>query len=92
MKQDLLNLSTDLLRISYWIYDGRLDLANKFLSLCRKKYSKVNSRLGCYDNVWKEIDKIKKLEGGREKAAERASTASVILRQQALKMKLSQKT
>ena len=79
MKKDLLNLSTDLRRISDWIVNGDIDIAQKFINICREKYSDIPQKIGSYKNIWKEIDKIEKLEGGKDKAAERASTASVIL-------------
>lgn len=79
MNKDLQNFSTDLLRISYWIYDGRLDLAKKMLKRCKLMYNKIEKEIGCYKNIWEEIEKIENIEGGRNAASERASTASVIL-------------
>ena len=76
---DLANFSSDLRRIAYWIYDKQFDLAKTMLGKTRKLYSEINPKIGCYKNIWNEIEKIEKLEGGRLKAAERASTASVIL-------------
>lgn len=79
MNRDLLNLSTDLRRISDWIIAGDLDLARKFLTICKEKYINIPENIGSYKNIWQEIEKIEKLEGGKDKAAERASTASIIL-------------
>lgn len=85
MSQALLNFSTDLLRISGWIYDGRVELACKFLDRCKKEYAQIDPKIGCYSNLWEELERIKKLEGGCKRAAERASTVSVIMRLQIYK-------
>lgn len=79
MNQDLANLSTDLRRISYWLYEGRMALAQKFLNEAPKKYSQINPKIGCYDNVWQELKKIESLKKNRLKAAEKSLTASTIL-------------
>lgn len=73
------NFSTDLLRISYWIYVGNNNLVKKFITLCKNKYDGVPKKIGCYRDIWEEIEKIERMDGGKYKAAERASTASVIL-------------
>jgi hypothetical protein len=83
MKKDLANFSTDLRRISLWLYHQNYDLANQFLDLAPKKY-RLNSQIGCFNNIWDEIDKIKNLKGGHLKAAERALTLSSILFHQSL--------
>ena len=79
MRQDLRNFSTDLLRISYWIYQGNNKLAKKFIGIGREKYSGISKEIGCYKDIWEEIGKIERMDGGKDKAAERASTASIIL-------------
>lgn len=76
---DLIKFSVDLRRIAYWIYEGQLDVAKSMLAKCRLMYKGIDSKIACYDDFWQEITKIERLEGGRYKAAERASTASVIL-------------
>lgn len=83
MNQDLANLSTDLRRISYWIYEGQFELAKQFLEQAHKKYALLKPQIECYDNIWEEIEKIAALKDGRLKAAERALTASLILLHQA---------
>ena len=83
MNTQLANFSTDLRRVSYWIYQGRFELAQKTLNLGRRKYKTI-SKVGCFDNVWSEIEKINNRED-RLKAAERASTLSSILLQESFK-------
>jgi len=77
--KDLANFSTDLLRVSYWIYHQNDSLAMEALDFCRKNYSGIKTRLGCYKNVWDEIKKIEEVEANRMHAAERALTLSRIL-------------
>lgn len=79
MKKDLANLSTDLRRISYWLYQGRIDLAQSFLKRCPQIYQKINPQISCYHNIWAELKKIADLKEGSIKASERALTASLIL-------------
>lgn len=79
MNKDLANFSTDLLRISYWIYHNEDNLAMKFLDLCRKNYSGVKTQAGCYENIWDEVKKIENIKANRMHAAERALTLSRIL-------------
>ena len=76
---DIKNLAVDLRRIAYWIYYRQDELANTMLGKINKMYKDVSPKIGCYENIWSEIKKMEKLEGGRYKAAERALTASVIL-------------
>lgn len=72
MRRDLLNFSTDLLRISNWIYFGQDQLANKFLDISKGKY--------VLEVKWQTIlEKIANREGGRIKAADRASTLSRLM-------------
>lgn len=79
MKNDLASFSTDLLRISRFIYDGQDNLVERFLDFCRVTYSKMNPKVGCYQNIWQELDKIQSRIGGRLQAAERALTLSRIM-------------
>ena len=81
MKTDLANFSTDLRRVSYWIYEGRINLAINCLKDCRQKYHKVNSKTGGYKNIW---DEVKKIESLKDNASERALTLSIILKNRAL--------
>ncbi len=78
MNKPLMNFSADLRRISYWIYDGRFTLASQMLKRCRVMYRDINKSVGCYDDIWEAIDNVEKLIGGKEKASERALTASNI--------------
>ncbi len=78
------NFSTDLRRVSYWIYQGNFELSKKFLVSFKNKY-KIDGKIACFKNIWDEIDKLKKLKGGRLKASEGATTISSILLQEALK-------
>ncbi len=80
MNLDLLNLSTDLRRISYWLYQDRVELAKQFLKQAKKTYQNINPKIGCYKNIWKEIEEISNLKGGLLRASERALTASLILK------------
>ena len=84
MNYQLANLSTDLRRISYWIYDGKTDLAKKFILNAKNKY-KIKSSIGPFNNIWVELKKIETLEGGRIRAADRASTIGSILLQESLR-------
>lgn len=84
MNYELAKFSTDLRRISYWIYNGNNDLVKKFISKARSIY-KIAPSQGSYKDIWKEIEKIEKLDGGRIKAADRASTLSSIMFQEAFK-------
>lgn len=84
MNIDLANFSTDLRRISYWIIEKDFEMAKKFLHLSKEKYKNVPTKIGCYKNIWTEISKIENMTTNREKASERAMTASVILLDEAL--------
>lgn len=77
------SLATDLRRISYWIYDGDIKLSRKFLDISKQKY-KIKSHVGCFNNIWNEIKKIRDLEGGKYVAADRAATLSSILMQESI--------
>lgn len=78
MNETLANLSCDLKRISYWIYEEKFSLAKKFLTLAKKRY-KINSKIGPFINFWDEVEKVEKLEGGKIRAADRATTLASIL-------------
>lgn len=84
MNYQLANFSTDLRRVSYWIYSGRESLAKVLLTTAKSTYT-IKTSTGPYENIWAEIDKIKYLSGGRKMAADRASTMSSILLQESLK-------
>ena len=84
MNVALANLSTDLRRISYWIYNGNIELGMDFLSRVKKMY-KIERSVGPFKDIWDEIEKVKSLEGGRVRAADRASTLASILLQESLK-------
>ncbi len=79
MNKDIANFSTDLLRISSWIYFKEDELAKKFLDLCYQKYSQINPKVGSYKNIWEELKKIRNEKKDRCQRAERALTLSRIL-------------
>lgn len=70
--QKLINIRPKLDNDSQDILDKKIRY--KFISIVKESFG-----IGCYGNIWKELNKIEKLEGGKDKAAERASTASIIL-------------
>ena len=82
-RNELLKLSADLRRVSYWPYDGRIKLAEKFLDQAPQKYASLNQKIGCYQNIWQEIRKISQLKDDHLKASEKALTASLILQNHA---------
>jgi hypothetical protein len=84
MNYHLANFSTDLRRISNWFYYGEVDLVNRVLEKSKDIY-KINKQQGPYKDIWIEIEKIKLQEGGRMKAADRATTLSLILLHESLK-------
>jgi hypothetical protein len=84
MNIQLANLSTDLRRISYWIYDGKDDLVSDYLSKIRDKYD-IDKSIGVYDDIWREISIIQKGTEGKYKSAEMASTLGSVLLQESLK-------
>lgn len=79
MNKDVTNFSTDLLRISSWIYLGEDKLAKQFLDLCYRNYSRLKTKVGCYEDIWEEIKKIENRKENRYRRAERALTLSRIL-------------
>lgn len=87
MNNDYAKLSTDLRRVSNWIYHGNFKLSKKMIKIAQNKY-KIDDRVGCFENIWDEIKKIKLVVGGRLKAAERALTLSSMLLQKSYKKSL----
>lgn len=79
MNLDLANLSADLRRVSYWLCQNQVDLAKRFLKQTRSRYRNIEPKVGCYQNIWEEIERIADLGGGFLRASERALTASLIL-------------
>jgi hypothetical protein len=71
-------MSADLRRISYWIYNGQSGLANDMLSKLNNMYKNIDPKVGCYKNIWHEIEKIGNSKD-KDKSAEIALTLSVIL-------------
>lgn len=84
MNIKLANLSTDLRRTSYWIYRGKKKLARETMEKLKDKYKDIGS-VGIYENIWEEIDKVIKNEGGNMRSADRATTLGSILLQESLK-------
>ena len=84
MNYQLANLSTDLRRISNWCYYGKVSLVNQVLDRTKVIYN-IDKRQGPYEDIWVEIEKIKLQEGGKMKAADRATTLSSILLHESLK-------
>jgi len=84
MNYQLASLSTDLRRISNWIYAGNNDLAKNYAAVIENKYKNIKS-VGIYKNVWQEIKIITDLKDGRERSADRATTLGSILLQESLK-------
>ena len=84
MNYQLANLSTDLRRISYWIYEGKSDLVEKYFQKIEGKYQ-IDKAIGPFTDLGREIELIKSGKGGRVRSADRAGTLSSILLQEALK-------
>ncbi|KKR28266.1 MAG: hypothetical protein UT61_C0053G0002 [Candidatus Woesebacteria bacterium GW2011_GWA1_39_8] len=84
MNIQLANLSTDLRRISNWLYEGKIGFVNNYIVKIRDKYQ-IDNPVGPYDDVWKEIALIAQGHEGRLRSADRATTLSSILLQEALK-------
>jgi hypothetical protein len=80
MNSQVANFAADLRRIAYWIYSGQDDLAEKMLGKTKELYAGINPKIGCYENIWGEVDKIKSYKS-KQKSAETALTASIILLQ-----------
>jgi|GEM_PF-2158054 len=85
MNTTLANLSTDLRRISYWIYNGNDKLAAKFLDDIKTRY-KIKKKIGVYNNIWLEIKKVRDYEGGKIMAADRAATLSSVILMESYKI------
>lgn len=84
MNLQLANLSTDLRRISNWIYQGKIDLVQENITRIKSKYVDI-SEVGIYKNIWSEIEKISKNKEGNVRSADRATTLGSILLQESLK-------
>jgi len=84
MNYQLANLSTDLRRISNWIYEGKREFVKDYISKIEGKYQ-IDGPVGPFDDVWREIELIKVGNEGRIRSADRAGTLSSILLQESLK-------
>jgi len=84
MNDQVASLAADLRRVSYWIYEGQTELAQAVLKGAQGKYKAIPPEVGCYQDIWREIAEIGKVGQGKDRAAERALTASVILLSSAL--------
>lgn len=84
MNYQLASLSTDLKRVSYWIYQGKKVLVTDYLLTIKKKY-KIKAKIGPYNDIWKEIDLIGSAKEQDIRSADRATTLGSILLQEALK-------
>lgn len=78
------NVSADLRRISYWIYDGRDNLADKFLSLDKEMLKGRDIKIG-KSTLQKELKKITSGKEDRQKRSERALTVSLLLQHKVIK-------
>lgn len=78
MNNQIARLSTDLRRVSYFILDDEINLARKFIEKNLSHLDNIEISIGKHTLV-ETLKLIKNLEGGKEKAAERAMTASIIL-------------
>ena len=81
---DFANFSTDLRRISYWICQGRSDLASSMFRQAKEKYSLPN-KLGPFRNIWMEAEKIDDKSRKIIERSDRAATLSSILLQESMK-------
>lgn len=84
MNVQLANLSTDVRRISNWIYDGRIELVRDNIKRIKNNNANVKS-VGIYENIWDELEKISNNKEGNVRSADRATTLGSILLQEALK-------
>ena len=71
-RKQALNFSTDLIRMSTWIYRGQDNLVEKFVKLCEEKY-RVPEKYGYLYEL------IKKWGDDRYRAADAASTLSRLI-------------
>ena len=83
-KQKLLRISTDLYRISYWLYRGQDKLAYQFLRHCHQFYSHLNCPIGKSD-LKTQLNLLTNSHESRAHTAERALTTSLLLLHQARK-------
>jgi hypothetical protein len=75
---DKMDLATDLRRISMWMIKKNDLLVDQFINRDIKMYGRMNFKIGTIKIVeWLQL--ILDRANGREKAAERALTAAVIL-------------
>lgn len=75
---DKIDLATDLRRISMWMIKKNDLLVDQFINRDIKMYGRMNFKIGTIKIVeWLQL--ILDRANGREKAAERALTAAVIL-------------
>jgi hypothetical protein len=84
MNMQIANLSTDMRRISNWIYEGKNNFVSEYMSKLKEKY-RINKSVGVYEDIWQEIEIIKTSRDGRIKSADRATTLASILLQESLK-------
>lgn len=75
---DRLNLSVDLRRICIWILRGNDELVDSMLEKDMKMAKNLEVKIG-RETIQSWLMMIKDRVGGRERTAERALTASVIL-------------
>lgn len=78
------NISADLRRISYWIYDGRDYLADKFLFLDKQMLKSRDIKIG-NSTLQEELNKIASGDEDRLKRSERALTTSLLLQHKVIK-------
>jgi hypothetical protein len=71
-RQEALNFSTDLLRISNWIMAGQDKIADEFIGWCKKQYEIPEK----YTNIFGLVEKWRE---DRYKAADAASTMSRLI-------------
>ncbi len=73
-----MDLATDLRRVSLWIVRGSDELANKILEDDLERYEDLKIKIGKV-SIGEWLRMILDRVGGKDKSAERALTASVIL-------------
>jgi hypothetical protein len=76
--KDKLNLSADLRRVCTWLLQGNDDLVDRIIERDIKMYGDKNFKIGRL-KIGNYLELIKRRVDGRERAVERALTASVIL-------------
>lgn len=85
MNQQLAALSTDLRRISYWLYRDQVKLAHQFLHSSQKTSLDINCSLGKSD-LQTQLSILNSDQEDRLHAAERALTTSLLLLHQAKRL------